>query len=212
MVVLSVFVSRLDTAKGAVDEQLSQLKTQGIIFPAEYDSLKGRAAVAATKVVYQLWKKRMTQGGFPALQAQGAHLPLILLASTGAKAPYDKDEPLRYVQPLIAPDVGNTLPPEIYQAFKEKGAAKITMEDGLEQASALIKRLQKLCIDLEKIGYQLLEAGLTDFEKAYNNSLGAIKTAMLSRNCLYRYYKSKDEALASKLIKDAQPKDYCQVF
>ncbi len=177
-VVLSVFLSRVDTTAGAADEKLKQLEEKGEITKEEYLSLRGKTGMYAAKIIYQIWKNKMADSSvFNRLQKEDVALPRLLWASTQPKKDYIPD--LQYVEPLQSP-VGiqmiNTITPKTFDDFKKNGIPKTgTIEDDLDKAINHVLRLQELKIDLIEIGDMLTENGIEKFADAYNDTIRRIK-------------------------------------
>jgi transaldolase len=59
---------------------------------------------------------------------------------------------VRYVEELIGKDTVNTVPPATLQAFREHGRVRgLTVEEGLAEATLILKQLSTLGIDLDTI-------------------------------------------------------------
>ena len=159
--VASVFVSRIDSK---VDEQLDQKGNR---------DLKGKAAIANTKLIYQKFKEIFFGPRFSALQAQGAKAQRPLWGSTGSKNPAYSD--VMYVEELIGPQTVNTMPPKTLEAFREHGRAALTIEKNLDEAHQVLKELTHLRIDLSRIMAQLEEEGVESFAKAYDQLIHSLE-------------------------------------
>src|ERR1051325_3042183 len=110
--VASFFVSRIDTKADNAMEAKGDTE------------LLGKIAIANAKAAYQLWKKSFTSDRFKKLNA-AVQRPL--WASTGTKNKNYSD--VLYIESLIAPQTVNTIPPATYNAFKDHGKARVTIED-----------------------------------------------------------------------------------
>ena len=84
-------------------------------------ALRGTAAVANAKLIYQRFVELFHGERFKALAAKGARVQRPLWASTGTKDPKYSD--IKYVQELIGPDTVNTMPPATMDAFRDHGKA-----------------------------------------------------------------------------------------
>jgi transaldolase len=166
--VASVFVSRVETL---VDKYLdARLKTRPEDTVA---SLRGTAAVAGTKLIYQRFKEIFHRGRFQGLAARGAGIQRPLWASTGTKDPAYSD--IKYVQELIGPDTVNTMPPATMDAYRDHGRPRATIEENLEGARANVRQLAAAGIDLDMIGEELQKEGVELFAKSFDDLLDAIR-------------------------------------
>ena len=135
--VASVFVSRIDTV---VDKQLDEMKacasTQAKV---ELESLKGKAAVANSELIYEQYSDIFSCDEFKLLSEKGANTQRVLWASTSTKNPAYND--IKYVTELIGKDTVNTLPEPTFKAFLDHGEVKISLSSQASEAKALIARL-----------------------------------------------------------------------
>jgi transaldolase len=164
--VASVFMSRVDTL---VDSQLDTLATPDAL------ALRGRAAVAMAKLVYQRYVEVFHGADFDAFKAAGASPALPLWASTGVKNPAYPD--LLYVEPLIGPETVNTLPDKTLLAIVEHGVdhaqAGTKLAGGVADARATFAALAGVGIDMEAVGATLQRDGLALFQTAFDKLLAA---------------------------------------
>jgi transaldolase len=166
--VASVFVSRVETL---VDKLLEgKLKSN----PGEASAaLRGTAAVANAKLIYQRFVDLFHSDRFKALAANGAHVQRPLWASTGTKDPKYSD--VKYVQELIGPDTVNTMPPATMDAFRDHGKPRPSVTEGLAQARETQARFAALDIDFNQVGETLQQEGVESFSKSFEELLAAIK-------------------------------------
>ncbi|MFA6002727.1 MAG: bifunctional transaldolase/phosoglucose isomerase [Elusimicrobiota bacterium] len=160
--VASFFVSRVDTA---VDRQLDGIISRGGEAGTEAAGLRGLAAIANSKLAYQIFKKTFAGERFAALKSKGAQPQRLLWASTGAKDPAYPDT--RYVAELIGADTVNTMPPATMDAFRDHGACRPSLEEDVAGARRTLERLGSLGLDLDAVTARLEEDGLRAFEKSY---------------------------------------------
>jgi transaldolase len=106
--VASFFVSRMDV-------KVDPLLPQG-------SPLRGRTAIAYTKLAYQEFRKVFEGERFAKYRQAGCRLQRPLWASTGTKDPAYPDT--LYVDNLIGPDTVNTVPPQTLVAFRDHGKAQ----------------------------------------------------------------------------------------
>ncbi|MBN1353454.1 MAG: transaldolase [Candidatus Omnitrophica bacterium] len=159
--VASVFVSRIDTK---LDRIFEEKKAEG---------LKGKIAVANSKMIYQKFKDLFKSTDFGKLKQKGANLQRVLWASTSTKNPAYPD--LKYVEGLIGPDTINTMPPDTMNAFLDHGKACFEVEENLGEARAALARLTAFGIDLEKICQEIQDAGVKAFQNSFSKLINAIE-------------------------------------
>jgi transaldolase/glucose-6-phosphate isomerase len=156
--VASFFVSRVDTA---VDRALP-----------EGSDLRGKAAVANAKAAYALHGEIFAGEAWEALRGKGARVQRLLWASTGTKNPDYSD--VLYVDELIGPDTVNTVPMKTLDAFRDHGNARPTLTEGVDEAKAVLARLEAEGISLGAVTDRLLEEGVRSFSDAFDELLAAV--------------------------------------
>ncbi len=167
--VASVFVSRVETlADKRLEEKLKAKPNEAVA------ALRGSAAVANAKLIYQRFKEIFGSDRFKQLQAKGACVQRPLWASTGTKNPAYSD--IKYVQELIGRDTVNTMPPATIDAFRDHGQPRATLEQGLPEAAETVRRLSEAGIDLIEIGEELQQEGVESFDKSFTDLLATIKS------------------------------------
>ena len=162
--VASFFVSRMDTK---VDSLLDAIGS-----PAA-KSLRGKAAIAYTKLAYQEFDKVFHGAGFARCRAAGCQVQRPLWASTSTKDPAFPDT--LYVSGLIAPETVNTVPPKTLDAFRDHGKAAVTILDDLDGARLTLSTLESLGISLEKVTAELEEEGVKSFSESFDSLLKTIE-------------------------------------
>lgn len=182
-VVLSVFLSRMDTSGGAVDEQLDKLLQEGEITPEEFEEdLRGRAGRYAGQLCYAILENWYQNSEiFRDLEKNGVTPPRLLYASTKAKKDYI--DPLNYVEPFQSSLQGlqiiNTMPSETFDILLKHGIISPgSIQEELDEGIMYILELQNLGIDLEQIGWHLRDAGVEAFAKAYQDAIGYINSVL----------------------------------
>jgi transaldolase len=163
--VASFFVSRVDTE---VDRRLEALGT------ADALALRGKAAVANAKLAYQLFRDRFTGPRWEALAAHGANVQRPLWASTSTKNADYADT--MYVDPLIGPHTVNTMPEVTIDAFEDHGTLRRTVDEDVDEASALLDRLAEMGVDLLDVTNTLEDEGVAAFSKSFDELLGVLET------------------------------------
>jgi transaldolase/glucose-6-phosphate isomerase len=170
--VASFFVSRVDTL---VDKLLAE-KAHAAPAPlrARLEALRGKAALANAKVVYQDYLAAFGTGAWKALAAKGARVQRPLWASTGTKNPAYSD--LLYVENLVGPDTVNTLPEKTLEALLDHGRdLGDTVLEGIDEAKRTLDQLRELGLDVEALGEKLQGEGIVSFEKSYEELLGVVE-------------------------------------
>ncbi len=166
--VASVFVSRVETlADKRLEEKLKARPDEAVA------AVRGTAAVANAKLIYQRFKEIFGSPRFKQLQAKGARVQRPLWASTGTKNPAYSD--IKYVQELIGPDTVNTMPPATMDAFRDHGQPHATLEQGLAETAEMVGRLAAAGIDLIEIGEELQQEGVELFDKSFADLLATIE-------------------------------------
>jgi transaldolase/transaldolase/glucose-6-phosphate isomerase len=159
--VASFFLSRIDVL---VDPMLDE---KGL------GELKGEVAIASAKKAYEIYKEVFTSERWKKLEAHGAKPQRLLWASTSSKNPAFKDT--KYVEALIGPDTVDTVPLETIEAFADHGIAENTLEQGLDEATAILEKIKAAGIDIDKITQQLEDEGIDKFNKPFEKLLKAIE-------------------------------------
>lgn len=170
--VASVFVSRIDTS---VDNLLDQLlaKEEAQKKKALLMSLKGKAAVSNSGLIYQKYLEIFSSEDFKQLRKKGANEQRVLWGSTSTKNPDYSD--IKYVSELIAKNTVNTMPEQTFNAFFDHGKVKEALTSNAPEAQEVIVILKKQGIDINADCAQLLKEGVLAFEKSFDSLLNAIE-------------------------------------
>jgi transaldolase len=169
--VASVFISRIDTlADKMLDEKIkkesdSQIKNR-------LNSLKGKAAVANSKLIYKKYLEFCSSNEFKALKAKGANMQRLLWGSTSTKNPVYSD--IKYVVELIGKNTVNTMPDATYEAYLDHGRIEESLNDNVKDAQDTIEQLRGFDIDIDKVCAKLLEDGVAAFESSFESLLHSI--------------------------------------
>ncbi|HVN29595.1 MAG TPA: transaldolase [Candidatus Binataceae bacterium] len=167
--VASFFVSRVETlVDKKIDEKLKQKNDPALA------ALKGQAAVANTRLVYQRYKEIFHGQRFAAMRAKGARTQWPLWASTGTKDTVHYSD-VKYVDELIGAETVNTMPPATMDAFREHGKPAATLESKLDEARDIVNKLKAAGIDLLEVGEELQDEGVALFKKSFEDLMGATK-------------------------------------
>ncbi len=166
--VASVFVSRIDTLVDKIlDEKIKTGSNEGIA------ALRGKGGIANAKLIYQRFKDYFYGERFKPLAQKGARVQRPLWGSTGTKNPAYSD--VMYVENLIGPDTINTIPPATIDAFRDHGKPRSSIEERLEEARQVVRRLADLGIDLNAVGDRLQDEGVEAFAKSFKQLLSRIE-------------------------------------
>ena len=153
--VASIFISRVDTV---IDELLEKRS-------AEAKNLKGKAAVANARIIYEEYKKLFESNEFKALKAKGANVQRVLWGSTSTKNPSYND--VKYVEELIAVDTINTIPEKTLNCFLDHGKVKDAFQSNINEAKKVISALEHESISIDDVCKNLLKDGLKAFNDAF---------------------------------------------
>jgi transaldolase len=106
------------------------------------------------------------------LAGLGAHRQRPLWASTSTKNPAYPDT--RYVDELIGPDTVNTLPEVTIAAFADHGTLARTIDAGVDESAAVMRRLGAVGVDMDDVGLTLENQGVAGFHTSYQQVLAAL--------------------------------------
>ncbi|MFI6334019.1 transaldolase [Streptomyces sp. NPDC050535] len=166
--VASFFVSRVDSE---IDKRLEKVGTDEAL------ALKGRAALANARLAYEAYEEVFGSARWTALAPSGAHKQRPLWASTGVKDPSYKDT--LYVDELVAPGTVNTMPEATLDATADHGDIHgDAVTGGYAQARADLAAVEGLGISYDEVVKQLEEEGVSKFEAAWEDLLGAVATSL----------------------------------
>jgi transaldolase/glucose-6-phosphate isomerase len=169
--VASFFISRIDTL---VDSEIDA-KIKTTTNPAEIAALKnlhGKVAIANGKLTYQRYKQIFSGPKWDALAAKGAQTQRVLWASTSTKNPAYSD--IYYVEELIGRDTVDTIPPATYDAFRDHGKPRNSLEENVEAAHQTMQGLEKAGISMKAATDKLTEDGVKQFATAFDTLLAAV--------------------------------------
>ncbi len=166
--VASFFVSRVDTE---VDRRLDKIGTP------EAAELRGKAALANTRLAYELYEQKFATGRWQALHRAGARPQRPLWASTSTKDPAYPDT--MYVVDLVAPGVVNTMPESTMMAVADHGVLHgDTIRGTYEQSRKVFDDLAGLGISYDDVVTVLENEGVTKFAASWQELLDTIETEM----------------------------------
>jgi transaldolase/glucose-6-phosphate isomerase len=135
--------------------------------------LQGKVAIANAKLTYQLYKKIFSGSRWQALAGRGAQTQRVLWASTGTKNPAYSD--VLYVEELIGPDTVNTVPPATFDAFRDHGKPRASLEQDVDSGHKTMLDLARAGISMKEVTDQLTEDGVKLFADAFDKLLAAVE-------------------------------------
>ncbi|HKS80749.1 MAG TPA: bifunctional transaldolase/phosoglucose isomerase [Candidatus Acidoferrales bacterium] len=173
--VASFFVSRIDTL---IDGQLADRikKSSAPNEQAALRALQGKVAIANAKLTYQLYKEIFSTPRWKSLAGRGAQTQRVLWASTSTKNPAYPD--VLYVDELIGPDTVNTIPPATFDAYRDHGHPKASLDADVEEARQTMQNLEKAGISMKAATDQLTADGVRLFAEAFDKLLAAVKQSI----------------------------------
>src|SRR5438105_206211 len=197
--VASFFVSRIDTQ---ADKQLeAKLKDDPSL-----DPLLGKIAISNAKLAYREFKRVFSGDRWDRLRAKGGKVQRPLWASTGTKNPKYSD--VLYLESLIGPHTVNTVPPATYDAFKDHGKVRLTLEENVDEAQRIIDDFHAKGFSLKAITDKLTEDGVKSFSESFESLMTTIEArrdgamrGLAERVTLHLGNNSIDDAV-KKLEKD----------
>ncbi|NUR29997.1 MAG: transaldolase [Catenulispora sp.] len=137
--------------------------------------LTGRLAVASAKIAYRTYKEVFSGMAWEELALAGASPQWLLWASTCPEDPVSPD--VKYVEALIGPETVASMPRATLDAFIDHGQVALTLEDGIEDAGAVLDGFRQSGVDYDTLTGHLEKTALHDFAGAYSDMLKEL-TAM----------------------------------
>lgn len=171
--VASFFVSRIDSL---IDGVLAG-RLQAAVNPEEcalLAPLEGKVAIANAKLAYRKYQEIVSGPRWQSLAQRGAQTQRLLWASTSTKNPTYRD--VLYVEELIGPDTVNTIPPATFDAFRDHGVPRASLEEDIAGAQRTMEDLSSAGISIKKATDQLTEEGVKLFADAFDKLLAAVAT------------------------------------
>jgi transaldolase/glucose-6-phosphate isomerase len=169
--VASFFISRIDSLIDSIItariKGSGSLPEQGLL-----RSLQGKVAIANAKLTYQRYKELFSGSRWDALAEQGAQTQRVLWASTSTKNPSYRD--VIYVEELIGADTVNTIPPATFDAFRDHGKPRASLEEDIEGAHDTMETLERVGISMKDATEKLLDDGVKIFNEAFEKLLKAM--------------------------------------
>jgi transaldolase / glucose-6-phosphate isomerase len=169
--VASFFISRIDSMVDALVK--AKLKTS--TDPKEQAllrSLLGKVAIANAKITYQRYKEIYSGADWKPLAAKNAQTQRLLWASTSTKDPSYPD--VLYVNELIGRDTVNTIPPATFDAFRDHGTPKASLEADLDSAHDVMDTLEKVGISMKQVTEDLVTQAVKLFAEPFDKLLNTV--------------------------------------
>jgi len=181
--VASFFISRIDAL---IDARVGErLKTSTDAMEAALlKGLLGKVAIANAKLTYQRYKEIYAGPRWQALAARGAQTQRLLWASTSTKNANYRD--VVYVEELIGKDTVNTIPPATFDAFRDHGRPRASLEANLEEAADTMQTLEKVGISMTAVTDTLLNEGVKIFVDAFVKLIAAVSKRFASPELVKR--------------------------
>lgn len=191
--VASFFISRIDSAiDGILGARIKAATGSSERFMLE--SILGKVAIANAKLTYQRYKELYRSPRWKALEAKGAQTQRLLWASTSTKNPHYRD--VIYVEELIGADTVDTVPAATFDAFRDHGKPRASLEEHLEEAHDTMETLERVGISMAEVTAKLLDEGVKLFADAFDKLLGAVekkRTSVLGSAIPAQSYKLSDD-------------------
>jgi transaldolase len=172
--VASLFVSRMDTE---VDKRLDKIGTP------EAARLRGQAAIANARLVFQRHEDVFAGRRWNALARAGARPQRPLWASTGVKDPAYDDT--RYVVQLAIAGVVNTMPEGTLRAVNDHGVVhRDTVHGRYREAHKTMDALRSVGVDYDDVVRKLEDDAVTTFEASWHNLAAALRDQLNSTSII----------------------------
>jgi transaldolase len=171
--VASFFVSRIDTLADRLLQNVRDAADSEQI-RSRAEALQGRVAIANAKLAYQDYRMLTASARWARLKAKGAQPQRLLWASTSTKDPRYRD--VMYVEALIGPETVDTMPPATFEAFRDHGRVRPTLEEDVDGARRTMGGLAELGISIDAITDRLLTDGVRLFAEPFAKLLATIQS------------------------------------
>ena len=79
------------------------------------------------------------------------------------------------MEQLIGPETVDTIPPATYDAFRDHGKPSNTLEQKLDESSAILDSLKKSGIVLDEVCKQLVDDGVKLFADSFDKLLAVLE-------------------------------------
>ncbi len=162
--VASVFVSRVDSMiDPLLDEKIKNATDK--MKQEKLCSLKGRAAVANCRIIFEKFKELFASDEYKELTKKQANIQRVLWGSTSTKNPQYSD--IKYVTELIVKPTVNTIPEPTLNAFIDHGIVNEAFGYDASESEGILESLKVEDILINQVCQKLLNEGLVAFDKAF---------------------------------------------
>lgn len=169
--VASFFISRIDSMIDAkLNVRLKESRDENE--RARLHGLMGKVAIANAKLTYQLYKSIFSGSTWEPLAAAGAQTQRLLWASTGTKDPSYSD--VLYIDELIGPDTVNTIPPATFDAFRDHGKPRASLEEDVNAARGAMATLEAVGISMKQVTDDLVTQAVKLFAEPFDKLLNSV--------------------------------------
>lgn len=158
--VASFFVSRVDT------------KVDKLLADRGRSELRGRAAIANSKLAYEMFHVLHSGNRWEALARAGARPQRCLWASTSTKDPAYSD--VMYVETLVGGPTVNTVPQPTLEALLDHLEVRATLAEGLDEAKRALDELRSAGVDMGEVTRELEVEGVAAFAESHEKLLAEI--------------------------------------
>jgi len=166
-----IYLNRVDTAVDKmIDEKITSQKIEEL--RERLKSLRGRAGVANSRIIYSKYREIFSGQEFRDLNAKGVNVQRLLWGSTGTKDPAYSD--IKYVTELMGKGTINTLPDHTLHAFIDHGTIEDTLSGDISEAIQTLNTLREFDIDIDVVCLRLLDEGVKAFQKSFQSLLKTI--------------------------------------
>lgn len=131
-------------------------------------------AIANAKIAYRTFKEVFTGMAWEELARAGAEPQWCRWAATAPQGSARTD--LKYLEALIGPDTITTMPRPAAEAFAEHGRVRPALEDGLEEAGAVLDGLRRAGVDYDALTGRLEMSAIREAASAFSETLRELTT------------------------------------
>jgi transaldolase / glucose-6-phosphate isomerase len=169
--VASFFISRIDSMVDAIVK--AKLKSEpDAKKQALLRTVMGKVAIANGKLTYQRYKELFSGPEWDALAKKNAQTQRVLWASTSTKDASYSD--VLYIEELIGPDTVNTIPPATFDAFRDHGHSRASLEADLDSAQDTMDMLEAVGISMKKVTDDLVTQAVKLFAEPFDKLLNTV--------------------------------------
>jgi transaldolase/glucose-6-phosphate isomerase len=169
--VASFFISRIDSLIDGLATAKLKASTDGAQ-QKMLNSVIGKVAIANAKLTYQRYKELFGGDRWKSLAGRGAQSQRVLWASTSTKNPSYRD--VVYVEELVGSDTVNTIPPATFDAFRDHGKPRPSLEEDAAGAATVMEALERAGISMVEATDKLLKDAVRLFAEAFDKLLSAV--------------------------------------